>query len=120
MASRLFLLAAIVLFCIALFSASAWNSLVRFLINILLTLHADTQRGQEVKGANRRLLTSVDCVGLCRVRCSLHSRPNVCTRACGTCCARCNCVPPGTSGNREMCGRCYTDMTTHGNKTKCP
>lgn len=61
-----------------------------------------------------------DCGGLCKKRCSLHSRPNVCTRACGTCCSRCNCVPPGTSGNREMCGRCYTDMTTHGNKTKCP
>ncbi|KAG5229931.1 snakin [Salix suchowensis] len=53
-------------------------------------------------------------------RCSLHSRPNMCTRACGTCCARCKCVPPGTSGNREVCGTCYTDMTTHGNKTKCP
>ncbi|ESR51721.1 hypothetical protein CICLE_v10033115mg [Citrus x clementina] len=108
MVSRLFLLAAIVLFCIALASSDAKIE------------NQDTQRGQEVKGANRRLLTSVDCVGLCRVRCSLHSRPNVCTRACGTCCARCNCVPPGTSGNREMCGRCYTDMTTHGNKTKCP
>ncbi|CAL5327210.1 unnamed protein product [Camellia sinensis] len=61
-----------------------------------------------------------DCGGLCKQRCSLHSRPNVCTRACGTCCVRCKCVPPGTSGNREMCGKCYTDMTTHGNKTKCP
>ncbi|KAH0687100.1 hypothetical protein KY284_017653 [Solanum tuberosum] len=26
----------------------------------------------------------------------------------------------GTFGNREMCGKCYTEMTTHGNKTKCP
>ncbi|GKV22811.1 hypothetical protein SLEP1_g32634 [Rubroshorea leprosula] len=73
-----------------------------------------------VKGPNRRLLPFVDCGRLCKVRCSLHSRPNVCTRACGTCCARCNCVPPGTSGNREVCGRCYTDMKTHGNKPKCP
>ncbi|KAE9460450.1 hypothetical protein C3L33_07672, partial [Rhododendron williamsianum] len=61
-----------------------------------------------------------DCGGLCKERCSLHSRPNVCSRACGTCCVRCKCVPPGTSGNREICGKCYTDMTTHGNKTKCP
>ncbi|KAL6318813.1 hypothetical protein AAG906_001286 [Vitis piasezkii] len=60
------------------------------------------------------------CGGLCKDRCSLHSRPNVCVRACGTCCVRCKCVPPGTSGNRELCGKCYTDMTTHGNKTKCP
>ncbi|KAJ0965383.1 hypothetical protein J5N97_026521 [Dioscorea zingiberensis] len=38
----------------------------------------------------------IDCAGLCRVRCSKHSRPNVCIRACGTCCFRCKCVPPGT------------------------
>nr|GMD25858.1 gibberellin-regulated protein 3-like [Ipomoea batatas] len=62
----------------------------------------------------------VDCGGLCKSRCSVHSRPNVCTRACGTCCVRCKCVPPGTSGNREACGKCYTDMTTHGNRLKCP
>ncbi|XP_061347739.1 gibberellin-regulated protein 3-like [Gastrolobium bilobum] len=73
-----------------------------------------------VKGPNRRLFSFVDCGGRCKVRCSLHSRPNVCTRACETCCARCKCVPPGTYGNREMCGSCYTDMMTHGNKPKCP
>ncbi|CAI0386469.1 unnamed protein product [Linum tenue] len=70
---------------------------------------------------NRRLLfPSLDCGGKCNARCSAHSRPNVCVRACNTCCYRCNCVPPGTSGNRELCGRCYTDMITHGNKPKCP
>lgn len=63
---------------------------------------------------------AVDCGGLCKQRCSLHSRPNLCNRACGTCCVRCKCVPPGTAGNRELCGSCYTDMTTHGNRTKCP
>ncbi|CAI9757477.1 unnamed protein product [Fraxinus pennsylvanica] len=50
----------------------------------------------------------LDCGGLCKYRCSQHSRQNLCTRACGTCCVRCKCVPPGTSGNREMCGTCYT------------
>ncbi|XP_060204797.1 gibberellin-regulated protein 12-like isoform X1 [Lycium barbarum] len=64
--------------------------------------------------------SQLDCGGLCKYRCSLHSRPNVCFRACGTCCVRCKCVPPGTFGNREKCGKCYTEMTTHGNKTKCP
>ncbi|XP_073036685.1 uncharacterized protein [Primulina eburnea] len=64
--------------------------------------------------------TTIHCDELCKTRCSLNSRPNLCTRACGTCCARCNCVPPGTFGNREMCGTCYTDMITHHNKTKCP
>ncbi|KAL2321878.1 hypothetical protein Fmac_026257 [Flemingia macrophylla] len=73
-----------------------------------------------VRDGNRRLMQEIDCGGLCKSRCSLHSRPNVCHRACGTCCVRCKCVPPGTSGNRELCGACYTDMTTHGNKTKCP
>ncbi|OIV93918.1 hypothetical protein TanjilG_05621 [Lupinus angustifolius] len=74
-----------------------------------------------VKGPNRRALPFVgDCGASCRVRCSLHSRPNRCKRACGTCCSRCKCVPPGTSGNREICGSCYTDMLTHGNRLKCP
>ncbi|KAL9330445.1 hypothetical protein ACSQ67_000055 [Phaseolus vulgaris] len=40
-------------------------------------------------------------------------------RACGTCCQRCNRVPPGTSGNQEMCP-CYARLTTHDGKPKCP
>ncbi|CAA7407692.1 unnamed protein product [Spirodela intermedia] len=66
------------------------------------------------------LLLAVRCPGLCEVRCSKHSRPNHCHRVCQTCCRRCRCVPPGTAGNREMCGVCYTNMTTHRNATKCP
>ncbi|XP_004489331.1 uncharacterized protein [Cicer arietinum] len=61
-----------------------------------------------------------DCIPLCGYRCQLHSRKNLCLRACMTCCDRCKCVPPGTYGNREKCGKCYTDMLTHGNKFKCP
>ncbi|MQL78212.1 hypothetical protein Taro_010636 [Colocasia esculenta] len=80
------------------------------------------QQEQGHREGGRRLVQGapIDCGEKCAVRCSLHSRPNVCTRACGTCCARCNCVPPGTSGNRELCGNCYANMTTHGNRTKCP
>ncbi|XP_054823424.1 snakin-2-like [Prosopis cineraria] len=73
-----------------------------------------------VKGPNRRLLPFIDCGVRCGERCGRHSRPKICLRACGTCCARCKCVPPGTYGHREMCGKCYTDMLTHGNKPKCP
>ncbi|KAJ4712267.1 Gibberellin-regulated family protein [Melia azedarach] len=73
-----------------------------------------------VRSGIRRLMQDIDCGGLCKQRCSVHSRPNLCNRACGTCCVRCKCVPPGTSGNRDLCGSCYTDMTTHGNRTKCP
>ncbi|XP_028552307.1 gibberellin-regulated protein 1-like [Dendrobium catenatum] len=40
-------------------------------------------------------------------------------RACGTCCARCNCVPPGTYGNQYMCP-CYAALTTHHGRRKCP
>ncbi|GAV63618.1 GASA domain-containing protein [Cephalotus follicularis] len=63
--------------------------------------------------------TKIDCDGACGVRCQLSSRPNLCKRACGTCCQRCDCVPPGTYGNYEMCP-CYANMTTHGGRRKCP
>ncbi|KAL5215497.1 hypothetical protein ABZP36_006898 [Zizania latifolia] len=64
--------------------------------------------------------TTKDCSGACDVRCSEHSRKNVCSRACLKCCSVCRCVPAGTAGNEETCGKCYTDWTTHGNRTKCP
>ncbi|KGN59629.1 gibberellin-regulated protein 14 [Cucumis sativus] len=60
------------------------------------------------------------CYPECGRRCQLHSRKKICLRACLTCCDRCKCVPPGTYGNREVCGKCYTDMTTHGSRSKCP
>ncbi|KAI3460398.1 hypothetical protein Pfo_017061, partial [Paulownia fortunei] len=61
----------------------------------------------------------IDCGVACAARCRLASRQNLCKRACGTCCARCNCVPPGTSGNQELCP-CYYTMTTQGGRRKCP
>ncbi|KAH7845506.1 hypothetical protein Vadar_002951 [Vaccinium darrowii] len=64
--------------------------------------------------------TQIDCTPLCVERCKLHSRKQVCLRACMTCCDRCKCVPPGTYGNHEKCGKCYTDMTTTGGRPKCP
>ncbi|XP_016474037.1 uncharacterized protein LOC107795848 [Nicotiana tabacum] len=63
---------------------------------------------------------TADCVPLCQVRCKLHSRQNVCLRACATCCLRCKCVPPGQYGNLEKCGKCYANMTTRGGRRKCP
>ncbi|KAL4581651.1 hypothetical protein LXL04_006177 [Taraxacum kok-saghyz] len=61
-----------------------------------------------------------ECYPPCVVRCKNHSRQNVCLRACVTCCDRCKCVPPGQSGNKEVCGSCYTNMKTHGGRPKCP
>ncbi|XP_019709820.1 gibberellin-regulated protein 1 isoform X1 [Elaeis guineensis] len=72
-------------------------------------------------GLGRSLLanTSINCGEACDGRCRLSSRPNLCKRACGTCCSRCNCVPPGTYGNYEACP-CYAALTTHGGVRKCP
>ncbi|XP_076952846.1 snakin-2-like [Bidens hawaiensis] len=67
----------------------------------------------------KQFLLYSDCGSACPGRCRLSSRPNLCHRACGTCCARCNCVPPGTSGNQKVCP-CYYNMRTHGGKRKCP
>ncbi|KAI4375154.1 hypothetical protein MLD38_013058 [Melastoma candidum] len=62
---------------------------------------------------------TIDCQGKCSYRCSKASRYKMCMRACNTCCERCNCVPPGTSGNEDQCP-CYANMTTHGGRHKCP
>ncbi|XP_073296135.1 uncharacterized protein [Primulina huaijiensis] len=64
--------------------------------------------------------TILECIPQCMVRCKNHSRKNICMRTCLTCCNRCKCVPPGQYGNKEKCGKCYTDMTTSGGKLKCP
>ncbi|CAK9161286.1 unnamed protein product [Ilex paraguariensis] len=64
--------------------------------------------------------TIKDCYPLCLERCKLHSRKRLCLRACMTCCDRCKCVPPGQYGNLEKCGKCYSDMTTHYGRRKCP
>ncbi|XP_058091157.1 cypmaclein-like [Magnolia sinica] len=61
----------------------------------------------------------IDCGSKCEYRCSKASRHKMCIRACNTCCERCHCVPPGTSGNEDVCP-CYANMTTHGGKHKCP
>ncbi|OIW03540.1 hypothetical protein TanjilG_30960 [Lupinus angustifolius] len=62
---------------------------------------------------------AIDCHAACNGRCQLSSRPNLCNRACGSCCERCNCVPSGTYGNYEEC-LCYANITTHGGRHKCP
>ncbi|XP_021846733.2 gibberellin-regulated protein 11 [Spinacia oleracea] len=61
----------------------------------------------------------IDCDASCLVRCSKSKRPNLCQRACGSCCKRCHCVPPGTYGNYEACP-CYGSLTTRGGRPKCP
>ncbi|KAL3813768.1 hypothetical protein ACJIZ3_015036 [Penstemon smallii] len=62
----------------------------------------------------------LECFRPCLVRCKFDSRKNVCLWNCLTCCDRCKCVPPGQYGNKEKCGKCYTDMTTRNGRPKCP
>ncbi|KAL6848813.1 hypothetical protein ACP4OV_021396 [Aristida adscensionis] len=62
---------------------------------------------------------AIDCGARCSYRCSKSGRAKMCLRACNTCCQRCGCVPPGTSGNEGVCP-CYANMVTKNGKHKCP
>ncbi|KAK4276508.1 hypothetical protein QN277_014649 [Acacia crassicarpa] len=97
--------------------------LASLLLSLLLfhdLVHADQAVQESVSQTTQgSVLQQIDCPGACSARCQLASRQKMCKRACGTCCRRCNCVPPGTSGNQEVCP-CYYTMTTHGGRRKCP
>ncbi|XP_058098832.1 snakin-2 isoform X2 [Magnolia sinica] len=97
----------------------AFLLLTLFSLSLVQARHGFESHSLMASGAERNLLQRIDCGTACGVRCSLSSRPRLCKRACGTCCGRCNCVPPGTSGNHEKCP-CYANLTTRGNKRKCP
>ncbi|KAM0970259.1 hypothetical protein FF1_018374 [Malus domestica] len=75
--------------------------------------------GMDVNGAPSPQAPTLDCGVACEGRCKLSSRPRLCKRACGSCCDKCNCVPPGTSGNYESCP-CYFNLKTHNDTRKCP
>ncbi|KAK7376718.1 hypothetical protein VNO80_02132 [Phaseolus coccineus] len=92
--------------------------LISLLVSLLLLHLVDAHQSVQAQ-TQGSLLQQIDCNGACGARCRLSSRPRLCQRACGTCCRRCNCVPPGTSGNQEMCP-CYASLTTRGGKRKCP
>ncbi|KAK7382952.1 hypothetical protein VNO78_28616 [Psophocarpus tetragonolobus] len=95
--------------------------LLPFLLTSLLLFHLLHAQAQQSADAQTQgsLPQQIDCKGACAARCRLSSRPRLCQRACGTCCNRCNCVPPGTAGNQEVCP-CYASLVTHGGKRKCP
>ncbi|KAL8556234.1 hypothetical protein ACS0TY_003874 [Phlomoides rotata] len=81
---------------------------------LLLIYGVQPMTSSAVSGA-----ATIDCGAACAARCRLSGRPNLCKRACGSCCSKCNCVPPGTYGNYEACS-CYAKLTTRANKPKCP
>ncbi|KAF5740860.1 gibberellin-regulated protein 1-like [Tripterygium wilfordii] len=97
------------------------KALITSLLLFLLVLHLVQADDELVNGNQAAAATpkKIDCGAACKARCRLSRRPNLCKRACGTCCARCNCVPPGTYGNQEACA-CYANLTTHGGRKKCP
>ncbi|CAH9119327.1 unnamed protein product [Cuscuta epithymum] len=90
---------------------------------LLLLIHFSNAQHYQVDLANSPAPSPqpqvIDCNGACKGRCEKSKRPNLCNRSCGSCCARCNCVPHGTSGNYEDCP-CYFKLTTHNNTRKCP
>ncbi|XP_020249756.1 gibberellin-regulated protein 1-like [Asparagus officinalis] len=90
------------------------------LLLFVLALHlVESQKVEGPIGSKPSTVAPLDCGGACEIRCSKSSRPNLCKRACGTCCTRCGCVPAGTYGYDDSC-LCYATMTTHGGVRKCP
>uniref|UniRef100_A0A7C9CW40 Gibberellin regulated protein n=1 Tax=Opuntia streptacantha TaxID=393608 RepID=A0A7C9CW40_OPUST len=95
------------------------KALVFFVLISFLVLHLVQAHEMVNNFGSEAYMKKMDCGAACAARCRLASRHKMCLRACGTCCARCNCVPPGTSGNQKLCP-CYYLMTTHGGRRKCP
>ncbi|KAH6831502.1 GAST1-like protein 3 [Perilla frutescens var. hirtella] len=87
---------------------------------VAIVVHADAEvvEAIEVSSSNDGS-AKIECGGACAARCALARRQNRCTRACESCCAHCNCVPPGTYGNYDACP-CYAKLTTRHNNLKCP
>ncbi|KAL6514190.1 Snakin-1 [Orobanche hederae] len=59
------------------------------------------------------------CEKRCDSRCAVAGVKDRCLKYCGICCAKCKCVPSGTSGNKHQCP-CYRDMRSSKGKPKCP
>ncbi|PKI38209.1 hypothetical protein CRG98_041395 [Punica granatum] len=92
------------------------------LVSVIFLFHVtDAQKvdGSKEAASPVPVIKPIDCGEACAGRCKLSSRPNLCKRACGSCCAKCSCVPPGTAGNYEACP-CYASLTTHKFIRKCP
>ncbi|XP_030442192.1 snakin-2-like [Syzygium oleosum] len=90
-----------------------WTTLLLF--SLLLTHQAESDyRVIQLNTADTPAPSPphIDCGGACVARCQLSSRPCLCKRACGTCCVRCDCMPPGTSDDNDACP-CYANVTTH-------
>ncbi|XP_023550961.1 gibberellin-regulated protein 9-like [Cucurbita pepo subsp. pepo] len=81
----------------------------------------NVNEGTNTTALNKKHIYSpkINCKYACSRRCMKVRRKKICMRACGSCCSRCHCVPPGTYGNHQACP-CYARLRTHGNRLKCP
>ncbi|EPS74378.1 hypothetical protein M569_00376, partial [Genlisea aurea] len=59
------------------------------------------------------------CDAKCDVRCSKAGERKRCLKDCGICCGICQCVPPGTYGNKYLCA-CYNNLLNSKGQQKCP
>ncbi|XP_024537243.1 uncharacterized protein LOC9649775 isoform X2 [Selaginella moellendorffii] len=66
-----------------------------------------------------RRLQNINCGSACDYRCSKADAHDRCIKYCNICCGKCNCVPPGTYGNKETCP-CYNNLKNSKGGPKCP
>nr|AGM38075.1 putative gibberellin-regulated GAST1-like protein [Stenocereus gummosus] len=59
------------------------------------------------------------CYGQCTRRCSKTQYHKPCMLFCQKCCRKCECVPPGFYGNKQVCP-CYNNWKTKRGGPKCP
>ncbi|KAG9136008.1 hypothetical protein Leryth_015877 [Lithospermum erythrorhizon] len=75
--------------------------------------------GAPPKGANTCPVPVGQCANACNKRCSNTQYKNACLEFCNKCCQGCQCVPPGTYGNKTCCD-CYNNWKTQQGGPKCP
>ncbi|KAJ3673042.1 hypothetical protein LUZ60_006416 [Juncus effusus] len=86
----------------------------------LLLLLLTSSYLQSTKATNSTSTYSDFCGKKCDGRCSAKGEASRCKPYCLMCCAKCNCVPSGTYGNKDECP-CYRDMVSPKTKrSKCP
>ncbi|CAM8971627.1 unnamed protein product [Rhodiola kirilowii] len=59
------------------------------------------------------------CPNQCTRRCSRTQYHKPCMFFCQKCCRKCQCVPPGFYGNKQVCA-CYNNWKTQQGGPKCP
>ncbi|KAE9618358.1 hypothetical protein Lal_00047882 [Lupinus albus] len=73
----------------------------------------------EINGGNQPIMAAaIECGEKCNFRCSKSSDKD-CLTNCIFCCGKCNCVPSGTSGNRQECP-CYDTWPNYLGDPLCP